>query len=449
MHGEFYRRLTGLQTANEPFVVATVIRVHGSASAKPGSKAIIDRTGRNLHGWVGGGCAESLVREQSLLSLEDGLTRIVEVDLDDEVLGVGMPCGGKMDVFIEPHFPPRKLLIAGHNKLARHLNLLAQQVGYEVTVHGPEAESTHFPGASRISAAPWEKLAVDPDSRLIATPPHIGQAAVLRAGLAAQPGYFGFVARRKVIAALAEGLRQEGFDAAGLEAVRNPAGLDLGGNTVEEISLSILGELLAWEHGASARSLREMAPPAPRDDGAPALQPAEGELPELLVVGHGRLSEELARVGTLMGWPVTVNAVEIHPEVYPPATRLVSGDLDFSRMAVTPATHVVIATLHKGDHLSMERALNGSAAYVGLIASRKRSGLVLDYLRERGWSDERLAHVRAPAGLDLGGRTPAEIALSIACEIVCIHRGGSGARLADLPAAALEGSGETCRQLFE
>ena len=63
------------------------------------------------------------------------------MDLDDEVLGVGMPCGGKMDVYIEPHFPPRSLLIAGQNKLARHLNLIAQQAGYAVTIHGPVSRS--------------------------------------------------------------------------------------------------------------------------------------------------------------------------------------------------------------------------------------------------------------------------------------------------------------------
>ena len=55
-----------------------------------------------------------------------------------------MPCGGKMDVYIEPHFSPRRLLIAGQNKLARHLSLIAQQVGYAVTIHGPETGARHW-----------------------------------------------------------------------------------------------------------------------------------------------------------------------------------------------------------------------------------------------------------------------------------------------------------------
>lgn len=449
MQGQFYQRLTAMTDAGEPFVVATVIRVRGSASAKPGSKAIIDRRGRNLFGWVGGGCAESLVRDESLQALEDRQCRVVAVDLDDEVLGVGMPCGGAMDVYIEPHFPPRRLLIVGHNKLARHLNLLAQLAGYSVTMHGAEAEAQHFPGVEQLVAAPWDAVQVPPDARVVITAPHEGQLDVLRAAVRAQPGYLAFVGRRRVLDGLRERLEREGLSFAGLAGLRNPAGLDLGGDTVEEISLSIVGELLAWERGTTAASLRSVRRGVPA--GGEALPPTlpAGEAPHLLVVGHGRLSEELARLGALLGWPVTVNAVEADAGDYPPPTCMVLGDVDFSRMEVTPRTHVVIATLHKGDHLSMVRALEGRAAYVGLIASPKRSGLVLDFLRERGWTEERMGHVYAPAGLDLGARNPAEIALAIACEIVRTCRGGSGAMLSVTMPQAPEGRGETCREAFE
>ena len=61
-----------------------------------------------------------------------------------------------------------------------------------------------------------------------------------------------------------------------------------------------------------------------------------------------------------------------------------------------------------------------------MIASRKRSRLVLDFLREQGFTEADLARVHAPAGLDLGARTPEEIALSVLGEIVMLRRGGSG-----------------------
>ena len=75
---------------------------------------------------------------------------------------------------------------------------------------------------------------------------------------------------------------------------------------------------------------------------------------------------------------------------------------------------------------SIERALASEARYIALIASRKRSGLVLRYLREQGVDRDNLARVVAPAGLDLGGRTPEEIALSVVSQMVMVRRGGSG-----------------------
>ena len=79
-----------------------------------------------------------------------------------------------------------------------------------------------------------------------------------------------------------------------------------------------------------------------------------------------------------------------------------------------------------GDHISAVRALRSPAGYVAVIASRKRSRLVSDFLRGEGFAEEELARLRAPAGLDLGARTPEEIALSVIGEIVMLRRGGSG-----------------------
>jgi xanthine dehydrogenase accessory factor len=85
----------------------------------------------------------------------------------------------------------------------------------------------------------------------------------------------------------------------------------------------------------------------------------------------------------------------------------------------------VIATQHKRDHLWLQKALEGNAAYVALIASRHRARLVLEYLREGGLPEEKIATVWAPAGLDLGASTPEEIALSVMSQMVALRRGGT------------------------
>ena len=85
----------------------------------------------------------------------------------------------------------------------------------------------------------------------------------------------------------------------------------------------------------------------------------------------------------------------------------------------------MIATQHKRDHLWLQKALEGNAAYVALIASRHRAKLVLDYLAASGIPAEKIATVQSPAGLNLGAATPEEIALSVMSQMVALRRGGS------------------------
>ncbi len=472
---EFNRHVARFLEAKLPFVVATVVRVKGSASARPGSKALIDAHGRNVFGWVGGGCAESLVREEALKALQDRRTRIVDVDLEDEVLGVGMPCGGRMDVYLEPHLPPRPLIIAGSGTLARQLAALGGTFGYDVSVHGPKARTEHFPTTAHVNPGGWDTLEIPPGASVILAAEHDDHLPALRRILAApaggaQPGssqtgqghpspalpnpghlnpnhlnYLGLVASRRISQALFKRLRQEGVAEAALGAIRTPAGLDLGGDSLEEMALSILAELLACERGRSAYPLRVVKGLLPVQQGArPQAADSGAAAPDLLIVGHGRIAEELARLGTLMRWRVTVNSPQAEQGDFPATSCLVTTDLDFSGMTVTPSTYVVVATMHKGDHLSMQKVLMEGAAYIGLVASRKRAGLVLDFLKERGIPEQRMGNVHAPAGLDLGAADPAEIALSIMSEVVAAYRGGSCRPLRDVEAAAGSASGGEC-----
>lgn len=150
--------------------------------------------------------------------------------------------------------------------------------------------------------------------------------------------------------------------------------------------------------------------------------------PELLIVGHGRIAETLASLGRMMGFTITVNDPGAERNAFPQANRIVTEDFDLTETPIGPQTYVVIATQHKRDHLWLQKALEGRAAYVGLIASHHRSALVLDFLRNAGIPEEKLATVHAPAGLYLGAATPEEIALSVISQIVALRRGGTAAK---------------------
>lgn len=148
--------------------------------------------------------------------------------------------------------------------------------------------------------------------------------------------------------------------------------------------------------------------------------------PALWIMGHGRIAEVLCLMGDLMGLEVIVNDPGVTREKYPHAARLVTDDVAYDQLQPREEDFVVIATQHKGDHQSVQRALRSPARYIALIASRKRSRLVLDFLQEKGFSSPDIERVMAPAGLDLGARTPEEIALAVISQIVLVRRRGSG-----------------------
>jgi len=150
--------------------------------------------------------------------------------------------------------------------------------------------------------------------------------------------------------------------------------------------------------------------------------------PQLVIAGHGRIAETLAVLGQIAGFSVTVADPGATCEAFPTADRLVNAGFHSAEVDVGTRTYVVVATQHKGDHLSIKKAIEGGAAYIALVASKTRAQLVFDYLAAAGIDQGKLAQarVRAPAGLDIGAQTPEEIALSIMSEIVLVRRGGSG-----------------------
>jgi xanthine dehydrogenase accessory factor len=84
---------------------------------------------------------------------------------------------------------------------------------------------------------------------------------------------------------------------------------------------------------------------------------------------------------------------------------------------------VVVASHGRAEEDALERALRAAVPYVGLVASRRRGAAVVEELRARGTLEEEdVARISTPAGLDIGARTPEEIALSIMAEIVSLRR---------------------------
>jgi len=161
---------------------------------------------------------------------------------------------------------------------------------------------------------------------------------------------------------------------------------------------------------------------------------------ELVIVGAGHIAQPLCTMGALLGLRVTV--LDDRPqfatrERFPEANRVMAVDFSdpFAEVPLHRWSHVVLVTRgHKYDYECLRRVLREKRlpAYVGMIGSRRRVRATFDALLKEGVPRESLEAVHAPIGLDIGGETPAEIALSVAAELVHHWRGGTGRPLSQM-----------------
>ena len=167
--------------------------------------------------------------------------------------------------------------------------------------------------------------------------------------------------------------------------------------------------------------------------------------PVLWVAGTTPIASALVALGSAAGWRVSIFDPVADPTAFPGADRVVAGtDLGESNPNLAPA--IVVATQGVWDEEAVAAALSRNAAYVGLVASPTRAGVVRAWLRDEGGiPDDRLAALRAPAGLDLGAETAEEVAVSILAELVQVRRGTASFVAAPGP-ATLVGAGATANR---
>jgi xanthine dehydrogenase accessory factor len=137
--------------------------------------------------------------------------------------------------------------------------------------------------------------------------------------------------------------------------------------------------------------------------------------PQLVAIGRSPAAIALVSLASAMGWRSVAVDDDGDPADHAAADRMLAT-VDLTD--VDERSFVVVATQGHYDEVALEHALATPAAYIGLVASRKRAESVLGYLRDRGVSDEQLARVHAPAGLDLGRIPSEDIAVAILAEIV-------------------------------
>jgi xanthine dehydrogenase accessory factor len=229
-----------LRRRGEAFALATVVWRQQPSSGKPGSRAIITASGQ-VHGWIGGACAEPAVISEARQVITDGTPRLLLLGTPEQlasgatvtegrtVVPISCQSEGSLEVYIEPVLPVPHLVVVGRSPMAHTLGDLARALGWQ-------AEVIDRPDFT--AAAADERTMV-----VVATQGH-GDEEALTAAATARPAYLGLVGSRRRGAAVLGYLAERGVPADQLSRVRVPAGLDLGRTSHQEIAVAILAELV-------------------------------------------------------------------------------------------------------------------------------------------------------------------------------------------------------------
>ena len=234
----FLEQSAELARRGESFALATVVWRQGPSSGKESCRAIITATGE-LHGWIGGACAEPVVIRQAREVISDGVPRLLLLGTAEQFGGplpegmnfVPISCQseGSLEVYIEPIQPAPHLVVVGHSPMASTLAELSRALGWRTDL---------IAGQDFTAAAATQRSIV-----VVATQGHHDEEAVTEA-IAARPAYVGLVGSARRGAAVLGYLAERGLPTGELDKVHVPAGLDLGPTTHREIAVAILAELV-------------------------------------------------------------------------------------------------------------------------------------------------------------------------------------------------------------
>lgn len=367
------------------FTLCVVSRTWSSAPRPAGTAMAVDANGAVV-GSLSGGCVEGAVYDEARAALSAGQARVAHYGVaDGDAIGVGLTCGGHIDVVIVPlpvGSPDRHVVAAiVANVLADHPVTLAVGV-------------------------------------------HTGQTPPPQPRSNASIGRLLRVADR-------DGASADGAGPADVTGSLGSTGLDVA-VTDDAHGLLHTGRTTLARYGPEGERRRDdieilIASFAPR--------------PRLLVYGAIDFASAVARLGAFLGYRVSV--CDARPAFatcarFPDADDVVVGwphrhfaaELQAGRLS--PSTVVTVLTHDpKFDVPLLELALRSPCGYVGAMGSRRTHDTRLAGLRERGLTDVELGRLRSPIGLDLQARTPEQTALSILAEVVADEWGGTGTRLTD------------------
>jgi len=250
-HRALLADLTAAVEAARPVVVATIVATAKSVPRHAGAKMLIYTDG-STSGTVGGGQVEALIRADAITAIEQGSTLLKHYSLEDPERGDPGICGGTMTVSLEPYMPPHTIYVIGCGHVGRAVVDLAHWLGYRTiaTDDRPELASVEaMPNADvRLVGSLDEAMAAEAigehTSVVVVTRSHEMDVEIVPALLGTPARYIGVMGSKRRWAATRDRLIEGGVDAAAIDRIHVPIGMNIGAETVEEIAVSIMSEVI-------------------------------------------------------------------------------------------------------------------------------------------------------------------------------------------------------------
>lgn len=272
---ESLRRAGELAGGERPFALVTVVRTEPATSARVGDRAMVHADG-TIEGWVGGGCIGPTARREALAALEEGAPRLVRITPDTAAAQTGvhvfpMTCAseGTADLYVEPFLPRPTLVLAGNSPVTATLAAIAPPLGFRLV---------RLDAGSNLTA---EEIPFPQDAWMVVASFGEFDEDAVEAGLRMGLPYVGLVASERRAARVINELRERDFGEGELSTVRSPAGLPVGADGQEGISLSIMAEISTLR-----AKLRRSVLEEPAADPVEATDPVCGMRVEVATARH-------------------------------------------------------------------------------------------------------------------------------------------------------------------
>lgn len=239
--------------------LVTITKSNGSTPRVAGAQMTVLKDG-SIIGTIGGGAVESKSIELALEAIANGESKSIFLPLKDE----GMVCGGEIEIFIQVFKPHPELLIVGGGHISLALHKVASFLNFDIIIFEDREEfisCDRFPNAKKLILGKVdEKLKdyrIDENSYIvIVTRGHKYDCEALEAVINSKAKYIGVIGSKKKVKNMFSILKDRGITEYQLSKVYSPIGLDIADNTPEEISISILAEILSVKNNKSAGHMK-------------------------------------------------------------------------------------------------------------------------------------------------------------------------------------------------